>query len=136
MTSPILLNLFDFFLLAAILLFAFEALRVTMFKAEPLCAVAFALMSIGSFGWAINDLYGVFVPPYAVFLHAGLAAHVGLLYRKQRRLALRSTDNPHISPLSIAIQRRELRERMTSIQRISPTVPASRGAANPPPKTP
>jgi hypothetical protein len=101
MISPTVLGLFDFFLLAAILLFAFEALRVTHFKAEPLCAVAFALITIGSFGWAINDLYGIVAPPYAIMLHAGLAVHIALLYRKQRALATqrrRVTDFPVTVP--------------------------------------
>jgi hypothetical protein len=116
MISPTFINLLDFFLLASILLFAFEALRVTHFKAEPLCAVAFALITIGAFGWAINDLYGVVVPLYAVVLHAGFAVHVLLLYGKQRRLAT------------------EHQRRSTDLPRYTATVPQS--VPNPPPKHP
>lgn len=117
MISPTFINLLDFFVLSATLLFAFEALRVTHFKAEPLCAVAFALITIGSFGWAVNDLYGVVVPIYALVLHTGFAIHVMLLYAKQLKLAVNQTRRRSDLPYQV-------------------TTPASQGASNPPPRQP
>jgi hypothetical protein len=93
------LQVLDIVMLSTVLVCAFDALReVTPWK-EPCRAVAFALVTIGSFGWIAYDLHGLPVYWWAFSLHTGFALYAVLLFRG-RSMRRRHTDRfiPHVPP--------------------------------------
>jgi len=111
-----LLNLLDIAILSVVLMCCFEIVRVLNPMDAPWKAVAFVLITIGSFGWINYDLAGHAVAWYALVLHLGFAiCSVVILHNQQMRR--RSSDH--------VISQKTLRYLATHRQHqiIRPTVP-------------
>jgi hypothetical protein len=74
------LTLLDAALLLIILICAFDALRTSSIKREPVRSVAFTLICIGSFGWIRHDFEGAPVQWWAIALHGGFAIYAVWLF--------------------------------------------------------
>jgi len=87
-----LLNLLDIAILSVVLMCCFEIVRVLNPMDAPWKALAFVLITIGSFGWINYDLAGHSVAWYALVLHLGFAiCSIVILHNQQLRR--RSTDH-------------------------------------------
>jgi hypothetical protein len=75
-----LLSMLDSALLLVILVCAFEALRVANPWKDPVRSIAFALISVGSFGWIAWNLDGAAVRWWSLCLHGGFAIYAVLLF--------------------------------------------------------
>lgn len=75
-----LLSLLDCALLMVILVCAFDALRVANPWRDPFRSIAFALISVGSFGWIAWNLDGATVHWWSIALHGGFAIYAVLLF--------------------------------------------------------
>jgi len=74
-------SVFDIVVLAVILLCAGDALRQVRPRRQPARALAFGLVTIGSFGWIAYDVHGLSVQWWAICLHTGFAIYAVLLFQ-------------------------------------------------------